>query len=79
MDFFFVNSLIFFHSKSYKLIFILAQYCTSASLKTVNTVLTIIQNKYKGGSLEIEDYNKDNKFDKVSLKDFLQPALLHIN
>ena len=38
----------------------------------------IVQNRYKGRSLEIQYYYGDNEFDKASLKYFLQPALLHI-
>ena len=78
MDFFFVNGNIFFHTKTSKVDFITAQYCTSRSLRTIITALEKVQNKYTCRSFIITDYHGDNEFDKSSLKDFLEPALLHI-
>ena len=81
IDFFFVNRIIFFHTKSYKINFVMAKYCTSRSLKTIKTIkarLSIIQSKHKVKYSEIEDYHGDNEFNKESIKDFFQPVLLHI-
>ena len=77
MDFFFVNGIIFFHTKSHRLNFVSVQSCTSKSLRTIKAGLKVLQNKYKGRSTKIEDYHGDNEFNKASLNDFLQPALLH--
>ena len=71
MDLFFANGIIFFHTKSYKLNFVSTQYCKSRSLKIIKAGLSIIQNKYKGRSFEIEDCHGDNESDKASLNDFL--------
>ena len=78
MDFFFINGNIFFHTKTDKINFLSAQYCTSRSLRTIMTALERIINKYKSRSFTICDYHADNEFDKQALKDFLQPALVHI-
>ena len=78
MDFFFINGNIFFHTKTDKINFLTAQYCTSRSLRTIMTALDKVINKYKSRSFNICDYHGDNEFDKQALKDFLQPALLHI-
>ena len=41
------------------------------------TVLDSIIHKYYGRSFKITDYYGDSEFDKVVLKDFLQPGLAH--
>ena len=78
MDFFYVNGNIFFHTKSNKVDFTTAQYCTSRSLRSIMTALEKVQNKYSTRSFNITDYHGDNEFDKSALKDFLLPALIHI-
>ena len=78
MDFFFVNSNIFFHTKSGKVDFITAQYCTSSSLQTIIKVLEKIRNKYISRDFNICDSHRDNEFDKSALRDFLETALLYI-
>ena len=78
MDFFFVNGNIFFHTKTDTINFLTAQYCTSRSLRTIITALETVINKYSCRSLNICDYHGDNEFDRSALKDFLQPAAVHI-
>ena len=78
MDFFFVNGNIFLHTKTNKVNFLTAQYCTSRSLRTIMTVLEKVINKYTCRSFNICDVHGDNEFDKDILRDFLNPALLHI-
>ena len=78
MDFFYVNGHIFFHTKSHKVDFITAQYCLSRSLRTIITALAKVQHKYISRGFNITDYHGDNEFDKSALKEFLEPALLHI-
>ena len=78
IDFFFVNGNIFFHTKSYKINFTTAQYCTSRSLKTIMTALDKVKNKYESRNFQITDCHADNEFDKSAMRDFLEPALLHI-
>ena len=78
MDFFFVNGNIFFFTKSDKINFLTAQYCTSRTLRTIMTALEKVINKYSCRSLNICDYHGDNEFDKQALKYFLEPALCHI-
>ena len=64
MDFFFVNSNMFFHAKSDKINFLTAQYYTSRSLKTIMTALEGVTNKHKRRSFNISDFHGDNEFDK---------------
>jgi hypothetical protein len=78
MDFFFVNGNAFFHTKSNKVDFITAQYCTSRSIRTTITALEQVQNKYHSRGFQITDYHGDNEFDKLAIKNFLEPALTHI-
>ena len=66
MDFFFINGNIFFHTKSYKIDFLTAQYCTSRSLKTIMTALETVINKYQCRSFKLTDYHGDSEFDKQS-------------
>ena len=42
------------------------------------TALEKVINKYNCRSFNICDYHGDNEFDKQALRDFLEPALLHI-
>ena len=76
--FFFANGNIFFHTKSYKVDFITAQYCSSRSLRTIITALEKVQHKNGSRGFIITDYHGDNEFDKSALKEFLEPALLHV-
>ena len=78
IDFFYVNENIFFHSKSEQINFLTAQYCTSRSLKTIMTALERIINKYNARSFCISDIHGDNEFDKAALKEFLEPAIMHV-
>ena len=78
MDFFFVNGNIFFTTKSNKIDFLTAQYCTSRSLRTIIIALESIINKYESRSFKITDFHGDSEFDKQQLNDFLEPAILHI-
>ena len=78
MDFFYVNENIFFHTKSDKVDFLTAQYCTSRSLRTLMTALETILNKYTCRSFNITDFHGDSEFDTEALKTFLQPALMHV-
>ena len=75
MDFFFVNGSIFFHTKSNKIDFLTAQYCTSRSLRTIITALELIINKYLSRSFKLTDFHGDSEFDKEKLKDFLEPVI----
>ena len=47
-------------------------------MRTIITALEKVINKYTCRSFNVTDYHGDNEFDKEQLKDFLQPALLHI-
>ena len=78
MDFFFVNGNIFFHAKSYKINFLTAQHCASRSLKIIMTAFEGVTNKYNGRSFNISNFHGDNEFVKAALKDFPEPALVHM-
>ena len=43
------------------------------------TALERVVNKYNGQSFNISDFHSNNEFDKAVLKDFLEPALVHIH
>ena len=58
--------------------FLTAQSCSSRSMRTILTALEKIINKYTCRSFSITDYHANNEFDKEALRDFLEPALLHI-
>ena len=76
-DFFFVNGNIFFTTKSDKIDFLTAQYCTSRSMRTIIIALEAIINKYHSRSFKITDFHGDSEFDKATLREFLVPAILH--
>ena len=78
MGFFYVNGNIFLHTKTNKVNFLTALYCTSRSLRTIMTVLEKVINKYSCRSFNICNFHGDNEFDKDIIKKFLNPALLHI-
>ena len=78
MDFFFVNGNIFLHTKSQRIDFLTTQYYNSRSLRIIITVLGKVIDKYHCRGFKITDFHGDNEFDKASLKQLLEPALVHI-
>ena len=78
MDFFFVNGNAFFHTKSEKVNFITAQYSTSRLLRTIKTALAKVRNRYNSRGFTICDYYGDNEYDKSALREFIEPAILHV-
>ena len=78
IDFFFMNGNIFFHTKLEKMDFLTAQSCSSRSMRTILTALEKIINTYTCRSFRITNYHGDNEFDKEAIRDFLEPAILHI-
>ena len=69
----------FFHKKSDKVYFLTAQYCTSRSLRIIMTALEKVINKYTCRSFNVTDFHGDSEFDKEVLRNFSQPALLHVH
>ena len=71
IDFFFINGNIFLHTKSQKVNFLTAQYCTSRSLRTVIIAVEKVMHKYDCRGFQITDIHADNEFDKELFRDFL--------
>ena len=78
IDFFYVNGYPFFITKSSKVNFITAEYCTSRFKQQIINKLETVIGKYETRGFDVAAVHADNEFNVKDIKDFLLPTLTHI-
>ena len=78
VDFFFVNGLAFFTSKSAKVTFVTAKYHKNRTKASIIDTLNEIRQIYTTRGFRIENIHADNEFNKKDIKNSQLPALFHI-